>query len=258
MSEIIYFREYAGQHGVFRFVKSFRRGGFLKREKIEYTTDITEATRYGDPDNIKAMFKRIRKDYPYAYWDSRSLEDFKEAFKTHRFFLITKITDDNSNVYYCGEKKGMFDWTSDINEALIGLDSKTQAETALRIRMKGGKVNTNTVYLDLINDLLNPNFMITCESKSGKKEIKYFARKEGNRLRLVETSASATKFSYREVMSQYEELQGSNKNFLYSVLPVFKDNVSYKNLKQYIREHNVSNRLQMEIKLKNLHDGKSE
>lgn len=258
MSEIIYFKEYAKQHGVFRFVKSFRRGGFLKREKIEYTTDVTEATRYDDPDNIKAMFRRIRKDYPAAYWDSKPLDEFKEMFKAHRFFLITKVTEDESQQYYCGEKKGMFDWTSSIDDALIGLDSKTQAETALRIRMKGEKVNTNVIYLDLINDLLNPNFMITCESKGGKKEIKYFARKEGNRLRLVETSASATKFSYREVMNQYEELQGTNKNFLYSVLPVFKDNVSYKNLKEYIREHNISNRLQMEIKLKNLNNGKSE
>lgn len=258
MSEIIYFKEYSELHGVFRFVKSFRKGGFLKREKIEYTTDVMEATKYGDTDLILAIFRKIRKDYPFAHWNSMAFDEFKEKFEKHRFFLITKVTDDNSFLYYCGEKKGMFDWTSNIDEALIGLDSKTQAETALRIRMKGGKVNTNVIYLDLINDLLNPNFMITCESKSGKKDIKYFARKEGNRLRLVETSASATKFSYREVMNQYEELQGSNKNFLYSVLPVFKDNVSYKNLKEYIREHNVSNRLQMEIKLKNLNNGKGE
>lgn len=258
MSEIVYFKENKQQHGVLFFVKSYRRKGFLRRERIEYTMDITEAQEYSDPSLILTVFKKIRKDYPDAYWNSMPMEQFKESFKTHRFFLITKIDDDENYLYYSGIKKGVCEWTLDIDEALIGLDSKTQAETALRIRMKGGKVNTNIVYLDLINDLLNPNFMITCESKSGKKEIKYFARKEGNRLRLVETSASATKFSYREVMNQYEELQGTNKNFLYSVLPVFKDNVSYKNLKEYIREHNVSNRLQMEIKLKNLNNGKGE
>lgn len=251
MSYIIHFRESDKRHGVIRFVKSYQKGGFLKRERITYTYDIKQATLYGDFSLMAKIRQRIYKDFPEAKVDESTREDFTSGYDKHRFWVLVNKTDGSGMPisFYCGEKKGQFLWTEDINEALIGLDFKTQAETAMRIKMHYERVFGTLVYLDIINDLLNPNFMITCESKSGKKEIKFFARREGNRLRLVETSAAAAKFSYGAVLAVYDELKTYNKNFLYSVLPIFKDNVSYKNLKEYLKGRPVSNRVMMELKL---------
>ena len=253
MSDVIYFREQQNRHGVIRFVKKYRPGGFLRRERIEYTYDAVLACTFENPATINAVFKRVRKDYPHADVDNYNLSTFIEGYCKHRFFLISKWDyKDNLSKFYAGEKKHTVDWTDDINNALLGMDEKTQADTLNRIRMRGEKVNLSVVYSDLINDLLNPNFMITCESKKGKKELKYFARKEGNRLRLVETSNAAAKFSYREVMDQYEELQATNKNFLYSVIPALGENVSCKNLLQYLKWRKISTTVQMELKINSL------
>jgi hypothetical protein len=91
--------------------------------------------------------------------------------------------------------------------------------------------------------------MITCTSK-GSGVTKYFSREEGRRLRLVTTSQAATKFNYEEALTMYEYLKQTNKNFLYAVIPVFKDNVSAKNIEQYMRDHKVSRIIVMDLQLK--------
>ena len=73
---------------------------------------------------------------------------------------------------------------------------------------------------------------------------------DGNRLRLVETSFSASKFTYEIGLQMCEYLKQHNKNFLYAVLPDFKDNVSAKNIEQYMREHKVSRMIVMDLQLK--------
>ena len=252
MSQIIYFKENEEGHSVIRFVGSYRKGGFLRRERITYTFYVTEAATFDDADLMAKIKKRIYKDYPMGYVDLTTLKDFIDEYYLHHFFLIAKCEGDDKYLFYAGESKHKPLWTSDINEALIGMDCETEESTKNRIRRGGDQLYIIPLYLDIINDLLNPNFMITCESKSGKKEIKYFARKEGNRLRLVATSNAAAKFPYKEVMTLYEELNARNKNFLYSVLPAFSDNVSYKRLKDYLREHPVNRAVQMELKLSHL------
>jgi hypothetical protein len=91
--------------------------------------------------------------------------------------------------------------------------------------------------------------MITCTSK-GSGVTKYFAREEGKRLRLVTTSNSAAKFDYETVMKMYEHLTQTNKNFLYAVMPVFKDNVRSSDIERYMREKKVSRMIVMDLQLK--------
>ena len=143
------------------------------------------------------------------------------------------------------------EWTFNIENADIGLDRKSTEQTVDNIRKATGeRVSVMEIYLDLVNELLTPIFMITCTSKRSNKETKYFARLEGNRLRLVGTSDAAHKFTYEEVLAMHEHLVANNKNFLYAVLPQFKHNVHYKKIEDYMREMNVSRMVQLDMKLK--------
>ena len=73
---------------------------------------------------------------------------------------------------------------------------------------------------------------------------------EGARLRLNTTSDAAGKFTYKEVLATFEYLQTHNKNFLYAVLPVFKENVHCKQLENYLKKNKVSRMVQMTTKLR--------
>ena len=102
----------------------------------------------------------------------------------------------------------------------------------------------------MTNELLSPVMMITCTTKREKQTTKYLARIEGNRLRLVNTSNAAKKFTYEDAMKQYEYLVTHNKNFMYAVLPVFKDNVHCRNIESYMREKKVSRMIVMDLQLR--------
>ena len=69
-------------------------------------------------------------------------------------------------------------------------------------------------------------------------------------MRLVTTSDAATKFNYEDVLTQFEHLKQTNKNFLYAVLPAFKDNVNVKNIESYMKENGTSRMLIMDLQLK--------
>lgn len=247
---IIYFKENRNGHCAYRFVKSYRKGGFLRKERIEYTLDLVQAMDFPDMEVVVKAHKRLSADYPDAAVNYMDVEEFRDRFALHRFWLICRHDNNGQPIeYYSGTGKGHFSWTNDITNALLGLDAKTQEETFRRIRLTGDRITLIPVYLDLINDLMNPNFIITCTSKTGEQKTKFFARREGNRLRLVETSDAAKKFNYREGLEAFETLKINNKNFLYAMLPAFKENVSYKNLEAYCKTNNPSRALQMEIKL---------
>ena len=51
-------------------------------------------------------------------------------------------------------------------------------------------------------------------------------------------------------MKMYEYLRTENKNFLYAVLPEFKDNVNCKNIEAYMREKKVSRMIVLDVQLK--------
>ena len=254
METIIYFEENGKKHGVIRFVSGYRKKRFLRKERIEYTFSSASSKDFIDEEEIGMVLERIKKDYPDAVIHLTTWDKFLERYKKHVFWLIAYIDDigqKSPSGYYSGSSRGNVEWTNDIEDAEIGLDDNTTDDTVNNIRKSTGKkVFMMPVYLDLVNGLLEPNFMITCTGKKGKQETKYFARMEGARLRLNTTSDAAKKFTYKEVLAMFEFLQSNNKNFLYAALPVFKENVHYKQLDNYLKKNKVSRMVQMTTKLR--------
>ena len=254
METIIYFEEDGKKHGVIRFVSGYRKKRFLRKERIEYTFSSASSKDFIDEEEIGMVLERIKKDYPDAVIHLTTWDKFLERYKKHVFWLIAYIDDigqKSPSGYYSGSSCGHVEWTNDIEDAEIGLDDDTTDDTVNNIRKSTGKkVFMMPVYLDLVNGLLEPNFMITCTGKKGKQETKYFARMEGARLRLNTTSDAAKKFTYKEVLAMFEFLQSNNKNFLYAALPVFKENVHYKQLDNYLKKNKVSRMVQMTTKLR--------
>jgi hypothetical protein len=159
--------------------------------------------------------------------------------------------DNKIDGYYSGSFGKEFEWTSDIEDAEISLDYDSYRGTLGNIRKATGeKIDIEQIYLNCTNGLLEPSFMITCTSKRGKQETKFYSHMEGNRLRSVSTSEKATRFTYFDVLEVFEQLQSSNKNFLYAVLPVFKDNVHCRYLEEYVKKNNISRMVALTTKLK--------
>ena len=261
MGIIIYFEENGKSKSVIRFVRGYRNKGWFRKERIEYSLTVSNCCLF--LDNEKVVFKvceRIKKDFPEAKIYCTESSAFYRKYENHEFYVITKCdngyndresyANDSGHSYYSGMANGDIHWTTDLNDTEIYFDYESASEAVNHIRKKGGKVFAKTVFLNLINGLMEPCFMITCTSKRGKEETKYFSHLEGNRLRLVSTSANAKKFTYREVLETFEYLKTKNKNFLYVVMPVFKENVNCKNLESYIKENKISRMVQMTTKLR--------
>ena len=248
---ILYFKEKAGEPCAIRFVKDYRKRGFLRKERIEYTFDLRQAYDFPELDDVLAASKRIMKDWPGAVVNWPDEEEFKKEFALHKFWVITQrdVNGDPYEFYTGRDKLHQAEFTEDINKASIGLDMQSEADTVGRLRTKGTRIAIDCVYLSLVNDLLNPNFMIICTSRREGQRTRFFARQEDTRLRLVETSDAAKKMPYREAIDTYERLKATNKNFNYAVLPVFKDNVHYKNLEDYVLKTRVSRALKMNLRL---------
>ena len=254
MGTIIYFEETHKCSCVVRFVKDFQKKGWFRKERIEYSLSSIECTPFTNNEVIDKVCERIRKDYPNAKIFCTERLEFEKTFRTHKVWVICTY-DEKGNVAgylsHVAGKRAM--WTNDIDDAEISFDLESASASSDNIRKLcglGARVGLRSVYLNLVNQLLTPIMMITCTSKRGKEETKYLARLENNRLRLVNTSDAAKKFTYTEVLKMFEHLQTHNKNFLYAVLPAFKDNVHYKNLEAYVKEKNVSRMVQMTTKLK--------
>ena len=248
---IMYFESNESKYDVLRFVKSYRKKSFWKKEHIEYSFSINDGCDV--TEEMKDMIMNcIRKDYPNAVICLIDFVKFSLRMVNHRFWVIAHL--DKNNIidgYYSGMKRKECELSSDISDAEISLDQMSIDETLGNIRkVKKEKFIVLPIYLNLVNGLLEPNFMITCTSKRGKQLTKYFARIEGNRLRLVNTSGAAMKCSYQEALGVFEYLQSHNKNFLYAVLPVFKDNVHCRNLEAYIKDKKISQMVALTTKLK--------
>ena len=252
METFIYFKERENSHGVIRFVKSFRKKSFLRKERIEYSFAAVDCCMFEDEEEVLDVITRVIKDYPEARIYESGWNVFEENFSTNYVWVIAHVDSKNkTDGYYYGIASNEYIWASDINEAEIYFDKGSADETLRNIRKSiKDKMYVQLIYTDLVNGLLEPNFMITCTSKRGNEETKFFKKIDGGRLRLVSTSDCATKFTYEGVLSMFENLQSKNKRFLYAVLPVFKENVHCRDLEKYMREKNVSRMVQMTTKMK--------
>lgn len=254
MGKIVFFEEDEKRHGVFRFVCGFRKRSWFRKGKVAYSLDPLDAEcRYDYREEIfKDIEARIKADYPHGLVYVLDFDEFINVYNKHRFFAICRWKD-GVDEYYIGEgfdRKATY--SPDIEDCRMMFSESSAFETLRTIQQTTrDRVYIRTIYLDLVNELLTPIMMITCTSKSSG-ETKYFRKLDGNRVRLVETSGAATKFTYESVLRQFEYLQQNNKNYLYAVLPVFKDNVNCKNIENYMKENKVSRMIVMDLQLKHL------
>ena len=228
------------------YVSNYRRKGFLRRDKIEYSYFAPWVV---EDEDVLAVKARISKDYPDV--GEISVVDKLPDFKDQTFYVIREGNRGKECHFFSnfGRHKGP-EYTRDIMEAEVMFSLSAAEETLSVLRLtKGVRVTAERVVLTAINMLAMPVFSITCTSrKSGV--TKFYARAEGNRLRLVETSYAACHMDYESVMQTYESLHMTNRNFCYAVMPEFKDNVRARDLESYLMTHKVKRELVMSMKMK--------
>ena len=253
MEKYVIFREDKDKHGVYLFVKKFVPKKWFRKEKIEYCISADQAEEFTDNELLAKVCERVKRDYSNAEIICEDYRTFTDRMVKHWFWVVGRWRDDDTEEFYCdSDRHGKPEYTTDLQVVCFSLSESSANETLRTIRKcTRDRVYTRKVFLNLENELLSPCMMITCTSK-GSHVTKYFAREEGNRLRLVTTSNAAAKFDYETVMKMYEHLRTENKNFLYAVLPEFKDNVNCKNIEAYMREKKVSRMIVMYVQLKHL------
>ncbi len=247
MAKVIYFDAEPTKKGVIRFVEDYRRGGFLRKEKIQYGI----AGGYLPVvDEVQGVYKRIARDYPDAIIWNGTVADTERKLETKRFWLIGKDDGKGFDVYYSHVTAGHVEWTSDAANAEIQFDEQAAVSAVTELRRAGEKAVVVPVYMNFDNPLLCRNFIILCKSKKSGV-TKYFARhEEGNRIRLVKNSDSAARLTYAEAVGMFESLKGSNKAFFYTVCPAFKDNVNFTSIENYMASGKVAKAIAVSDKLK--------
>lgn len=253
MAKIVYFEENENQKCIIRFVKGYRRGRWFLREKIWYSYSVVDGLPFVDEKVIALVTTKVKKDYPKAVIHCEEHQKFMTKHQLHKFWVIGRWNENGREEFYSGnDQYNKPTYSEDMQEVWMMFAESSANETLRTIQQTTrDRVYTRVVYLNLVNELLTPVFMITCTSK-GSQVTKYFAREEGKRLRLVTTSDAAAKFDYETMMKMYEYLITTNKNFCYAVLPVFKDNVSARNIESYMKENKVSRMVVMDLQLKHL------
>lgn len=253
MENYVIFREDKAKHGVYLFVKKFVPKRWFRREKIEYCVSADQAECFSDEEVLAKVCERIKRDYPNAEIICEDYRTFTDRMEKHRFWVIGRWKDDSTEEFYCGnDSHGKPEYTTDLQTVRFSLSESSANQTLATIRKSTrDRAYTRVVFLSLENELLSPCMMITCTSK-GSQVTKYFAREEGKRLRLVTTSDAAAKFDFETMMKMYEYLTQTHKDFLYAVLPEFKDNVNCKNIEAYMREKKISRMIVLDVQLKHL------
>ena len=246
MDQIVYFRERKDKACVVRFVADYRKGSWLRKERIAYTFFPGEAMLMNDRNTNLAMF-RVFKDYPDAAFVRTKNGRFPDNWwEGNRYWVAVR---DDGRYFSHTERKSPI-WTDDINDAEICLDrDSAERTTAELLRMSGEKIAVKEIYLTQENQLLKPSFIITCTSIKSQY-TKYLSRIEGARLRLVKTSDAAARFTFSEAVSTFDILKASNKAFRYCVLPVFEDNVNCKDIEDYCKANKIPVAVQVTMKLK--------
>ena len=247
MAKVIYFDAEPMKKGVIRFVEDYRMGGFLRKEKIQYGI----AGGYLPVvDDVQGIYDRIVRDYPSAIIYYGTVAEIERRLETKRFWLIGKDTGKGFDVYYSHVTAGKVEWTSDVANAEIQFDEQAAISTVNELRRAGEKAVVVPVYMNFENPLLGRNFIILCKSKKSGV-TKYFARhEEGNRIRLVENSDSAVRFTYAEALETFESLKSSNKAFIYTMCPAFNGNVHFTDIDKMLESNKVAVGVQVSGKLK--------
>lgn len=247
------FREDKDKHGVYLFVKKFVPKKWFRKEKIEYCISADQAEYFTDNELLAKVCERVKKDFPNAEIFCEGYRTFIDRMVKHRFWVVGRWRDDSTEEFYHdSDRHGKPEYTKDLQSVRFSLSESSANETLRTIRKcTRDRVYTRMVFLSLENELLSPCMMITCTSK-GNGETKFFKKLDGNRVRMVGTSGAATKFTYEEVLERFVYLRQHNKNFLYAVMPVFKDNVSARNIENYMKENKVSRMIVMDSQLKHL------
>ena len=253
MRTIIYFEESENQKSIIRFVKGYRRGRWFLREKIWYSYSVVDGLPFVDEETIALVTTKVKKDYPKAVIHCEEYQQFMNKHQLQKFWVIGRWNENGREEFYSGnDQNNKPTYSEDMQEVRMMFAESSAKETLRTIQQTTrDRVFIRTLYLNLVNELLTPMFMITCTSK-GSQVTKYFAREEGKRLRLVTTSNAAAKFDYEAVMKMFEHLRTTNKNFCYAVLPIFKDNVNSRNIESYMKEKRISRMLIMDLQLKHL------
>lgn len=247
MAKVIYFDAEPTKKGVIRFVEDYRRGGFLRKEKIQYGI----AGGYLPVvDEVKGVYDCIARDYPDAITWNGMVEDVERKLETRRFWLIGKDTGKGFGVYYSHVTAGNVEWTSDVTNAEIQFDEQAAISTVTELRRAGEKAVVVPVYMNFDNPLLAKGFIILCKSKKSGV-TKYFARHEdGNRIRLVKFSDSAARFNYAEAVEKFESLKRTNKAFIYTMCPAFKGRVYFTDIDKMLESGKVARAVAVSDKLK--------
>lgn len=253
MAKIVYFEEHEGLKCIIRFVKGYRRGRWFLREKIWYSYSSIDGQPYVDEETLERVKARVKKDFPKAKIHCEDWNEFSRKYQLQKFWVIGRWNENGREEFYSGnDRDNKPTYSEDIAEVRMMFAESSANETLRTIQQTTrDRVYTRTVYLNLVNELLTPVLMITCTSKSND-ETKFFKKLDGNRVRMVGTSGAAAKFTYEEVLERFAYLQQHNKNFLYAVMPVFKDNVSARNIESYMKENKVSRMIVMDMQLKHL------
>ena len=253
MRTIIYFEENENQKSIIRFVKGYRRGRWFLRKKIWYSYSVVDGLPFVDEETIALVTTKVKKDYPKAVIHCEEYQQFMNKHQLQKFWVIGRWNENGREEFYSGnDQNNKPTYSEDMQEVRMMFAESSAKETLRTIQQTTrDRVFIRTLYLNLVNELLTPMFMITCTSK-GSQVTKYFAREEGKRLRLVTTSNAATRFDYEAVMKMFEHLRTTNKNFCYAVLPIFKDNVNSRNIESYMKEKRISRMLIMDLQLKHL------
>lgn len=253
MKRIIYFEENENQKSIIRFVRGYRRGRWFLREKIWYSYSVVAGLPFVDEETIALVTTKVKKDYPKAVIHCEEYQQFMNKHQLQKFWVIGRWNENGREEFYSGnDQNNKPTYSEDMQEVRMMFAESSAKETLRTIQQTTrDRVFIRTLYLNLVNELLTPVFMITCTSK-GNEETKFFKKLDGNRVRMVGTSGAATKFTYEEVLERFAYLQQHNKNYLYAVMPVFKDNVSAKNIENYMKENKVSRMIVMDLQLKHL------
>ena len=253
MAKIVYFEENENQKCIIRFVKGYRRGRWFLREKIWYSYSVVDGLPFVDEEVIALVTTKVNKDYPKAVIHCEEYQKFMTKHQLHKFWVIGRWNENGREEFYSGnDQYNKPTYSEDMQEVRMMFSESSAKETLRTIQQTTrDRVFIRTLYLNLVNGLLTPVFMITCTSK-GNDDTKFFKKLDGNRVRMVGTSGAAAKFTYEEVLERFAYLQQHNKNYLYAALPVFKDNVSAKNIESYMKENKVSRMIVMDLQLKHL------
>ena len=137
MAKVIYFDAEPTKKGVIRFVEDYRRGGFLRKEKIQYGI---VGGYLPVVDVVKGIYDHITRDYPDAITWNGMVEDIERKLETKRFWLIGKDTGKGFDVYYSHVAAGKVEWTSDVANAEIQFDEQAAISTVTELRRAGEKV----------------------------------------------------------------------------------------------------------------------